>query len=380
MGQRHSPLESVVTAATLRETFTNRRVFVTGHTGFKGSWLSAWLTLLGAEVTGFALAPERDEDHFHLLGLKQRMRHIEGDIRDAAALETALRSAAPEFVFHLAAQPLVRRSYLQPRHTFETNVAGSVNLLEAVRAVPAVRALIYVTSDKCYREAAMPGGYREDDALGGCDPYSASKACAELVFASYHASFLAGRPDFAAASVRAGNVIGGGDWAEDRIVPDCVRALRADQPILIRNPQAVRPWQHVLEALGGYLHLAALLGSERGKEFDGAWNFGPNQESHRTVQELVRAVITNWGAGNVRYSAFHGPPQPVEAHSLVLNCDKARQQLGWRPRWDFAGAVRETIAWYRESAASPNTWELTARQIESYAEASAGPGALREIA
>lgn len=275
VGRGLSAVESVVTIKTLRETYANRRVFVTGHTGFKGSWLSSWLTLLGAEVTGFALAPEREQDHFHRLGLSQRMRHIEGDIRDAGGLETALRNAAPEFVFHLAAQALVRRSYVEPKQTFETNVAGSVNLLEAVRATPSVRALVYVTSDKCYREAATPGGYREADPLGGRDPYSASKACAELVFTSYQASFLAQRATFAAASVRAGNVIGGADWAQDRIVPDCVRALLVDQPILIRNPQAVRPWQHVLEALGGYLHLAALLASERGKEFEGAWNFGP---------------------------------------------------------------------------------------------------------
>ena len=380
MGGRHSAVAGVVTAADLRGTFANRRVFVTGHTGFKGSWLSAWLTLLGAEVTGYALAPERDRDHFHLLGLDRRMRHIEGDIRDAARLEAAVREAAPEFVFHLAAQPLVRRSYVQPRHTFETNVSGSVNLLEAVRETPSVRTLVYVTSDKCYREAATPGGYREGDALGGRDPYSASKACAELVFVSYQASFLAERPGFAAASVRAGNVIGGGDWAEDRIVPDCVRALEAGQPILIRNPQAVRPWQHVLEALGGYLHLAALLAGGRGKEFEGAWNFGPNLESHRNVQDLVRAVIATWGSGSVRYPAFHGQPQPVEAHTLVLNCEKARQQLGWRPRWDFAEAVRQTMLWYRQSADNSKTWDLTAGQIEGYAGAWSNPEALRETA
>lgn len=353
-------------ARLFAESFANRRVFVTGHTGFKGSWLSAWLTMLGADVTGFALPPERDGDLFERLGLARRMRHIEGDIRDAASLREALRAAQPEFVFHLAAQPLVRRSYQQPKETFETNVSGSIHLLEAVRSTASARVLIYVTSDKCYREGTTANGYREGDPLGGRDPYSASKACAELVFASYHASFLQQRPGFAAASVRAGNVIGGGDWAEDRIVPDCVRALAAGQPVLIRNPQAIRPWQHVLEALGGYLHLAARLATTRGKDFEGAWNFGPKLESHRMVQDLVKAVLDNWGSGCALFPASSRTQEPAEAQTLVLNCDKARQQIGWTPRWEFGHAVRQTIAWYKAAGESGDAWDLTASQISAY--------------
>ena len=259
--------------------FENKRVFITGHTGFKGSWLASWLTLLGADVTGYALPPEHGEEaHFRLLGLASRIRHIEADIRNAECLNTALSDAEPEFIFHLAAQPLVRRSYVEPKVTFDTNVGGSVNLLEAVRRTPSVRVLLYITSDKCYGHVPKPGGYRETDPLGSGDPYSASKACAELVFSSYQSSFFQHKNGFAAASVRAGNVIGGGDWSEDRIVPDSIRALRADQPILVRNPHAIRPWQHVLEALGGYLLIASLLYT-RGREFEGAWNFGPGSGS-----------------------------------------------------------------------------------------------------
>lgn len=367
-------------ASPLGAAFRGRRVFVTGHTGFKGSWLAAWLDLLGAEVTGFALPPEPG-DLFERLGLARRMRHLEGDIRDGDGLTAAMRASEPEFVFHLAAQPLVRRSYQQPRETFATNVAGSINLLEAVRSTPTVRALIYVTSDKCYREGLAPEGYREGDALGGRDPYSASKACAELVFASYHASYLAQRPALAAASVRAGNVIGGGDWAADRIVPDCVRALGAGQPVAIRNPLAVRPWQHVLEALGGYLHLAALLANGRGKELEGAWNFGPRLESHRPVQDLVKAVLDQWGSGCALFPARPPGGEPAEAHRLVLNCDKARQQLGWKPCWDFKQAVRHTIGWYKAVRDGVDAWDLTAAQIAAYQRtAEAAAPAMKETA
>ena len=238
--------------------FAKRRVFITGHTGFKGSWLTVWLHLLGAEITGFSLPPQRGNDHFEELGLRRMIRHIEGDVRDAAALTEAMGKSRPEFVFHLAAQPLVRRSYRDPKMTFDTNIGGSVNLLEAVRSVSSVRVLIYVTSDKCYRPRERARGFKETDPLGGHDPYSTSKACAELILSSYQSSFFEGSK-VSAASVRAGNIIGGGDWSEDRIVPDCIRALSAGRAIPVRNPDAVRPWQHVLEPLGGYLALAARL-------------------------------------------------------------------------------------------------------------------------
>lgn len=349
---------------TFANVFANKKVFLTGHTGFKGSWLATWLTLLGAEVTGYALPPEHEDAHFHLLGLRSRLRHIEADIRDDRRLQEALESAAPDFVFHLAAQPLVRRSYVEPKATFDTNVGGSVNVLEAVRNVPTVRVLLYITSDKCYGHAPKPGGYREDDPMGSGDPYSTSKACAELVFSSYQSSFFNHRDGFAAASVRAGNVIGGGDWSEDRIVPDCIRALRARQPIVIRNPHAVRPWQHVLEAVGGYLLLASRLYGE-GRKFQGAWNFGPDLESHRPVQDLVQTVIQDWGSGSMTI-ANPELQRFTEAPALYLNCDKARDELGWHPAWNFAGAIGRTVHWYREYEGGRDVVEMTTSQIEDY--------------
>lgn len=345
--------------------FQNRRVFVTGHTGFKGSWLSTWLTLLGAKVTGYALPPERGQDLFTLLGLANRMRHVEGDIRDGLHLRNALETAQPEFVFHLAAQPLVLRSYQDPKTTFDTNVGGSVNLLEAVRGVPGVRVLIYVTSDKCYRNEGGPAAFRETDPLGGHDPYSASKACAELVLASYQASFFrAASPRIATASVRAGNVIGGGDWADNRILPDCIRALGSERPIVVRNADSVRPWQHVLDALSGYLQLAACLDTTGAGKYDGAWNFGPGAESHRSVGELVDSVLAAWGCGE--RSANAPGSKPAEAGKLYLNCEKARSVLGWRPAWDFEETVKHTVDWYRRALGGSDIWGLTARQIEDY--------------
>ena len=350
---------------TFQNAFAGKRVFITGHTGFKGSWLAAWLHVLGADVTGFAQPPEYAFSHFEQLGLANRIRHIEGDIRDASSLRRALCGARPEFVFHLAAQPLVRRSYAEPKLTFDTNVGGSVNLLEAVRDCDAVRALIYVTSDKCYRNRESREGYRETDELGGHDPYSASKACAELVLASYRSSFFsAPGASIMAASVRAGNTIGGGDFAEDRIVPDCIRALAAGRPIPVRNPHAIRPWQHVLEPLSGYLALASRLYT--GEDLRGAWNFGPERESHRTVGELVNTVIESWGSGS-KELVFGGGLG--ETSTLYLNCDKSERELGWRPVFGFRQAVRRTVDWYREAAAGAGVWELTTAQIDEYSAA-----------
>jgi len=266
--------------------FKDRRVLITGDTGFKGSWLSHWLNMLGADVTGYALPPKNRGDLFNQLRLQRRIHHVNGDIRNSAGLRKVFLHFRPEIVFHLAAQSLVRVSYADPAGTIETNVAGSAHLLDAVRRQPSVRALIYITSDKCYLNKEWAWAYRENDELGGRDPYSASKAAAELIFASYSASYFADRKTLGAASVRAGNVIGGGDWAIDRIVPDCIRALQKNRAIELRHPSAVRPWQHVLDPLYGYLVLAARLHAHP-KDFSGSWNFGPSIHSSRTVHEVA---------------------------------------------------------------------------------------------
>jgi CDP-glucose 4,6-dehydratase len=343
--------------------FRGKRVLVTGDTGFKGSWLCLWLHELGAEVVGFALPPERDNDHFPLLGLDRLIRHETGDIRDPDSLKRLCLEFQPEFLFHLAAQSLVRSSYEEPKATFDINVGGSVNVLEAVRATPSLRSVIYVTSDKCYRNREWLWGYRESDELGGHDPYSASKAAAEIVFSSYLDSFFRSRGDLGVASVRAGNVIGGGDWAQDRIIPDCIRALLEHKPILVRNPVATRPWQHVLEPLSGYLLTAARLYSEP-KLYSGAWNFGPAGESIRTVAELAEKVVGCWGEGTVQVATQVGAPH--EATLLHLNCDKAHHLLRWAPRWNFERAVTETVAWYRIVASGESVRDLSRGQINSY--------------
>jgi CDP-glucose 4,6-dehydratase len=360
VGRRQRAVENV---EAMIDFFAGKRVLVTGHTGFKGSWLSAWLLKLGAEVTGYALAPLTAEDHFVRLGLEKRMRHIEGDLLDTAKLNATFRGARPEFVFHLAAQALVRRSYAEPKLTFDTNVTGGVNLLESVRATPEVRTLVFITSDKCYRNHEWVWGYRESDELGGDDPYSASKAAAELVFRSYAASFFANRENFAAATARAGNVIGGGDYAADRIVPDCIRALHGGQPIIVRRPEATRPWQHVMEPLSGYLALARAL-STGGKKFGGGWNFGPVKDSNRSVRDLVERVIAGWGGGEMKIE--RPVDAPHESRLLHLNCDKAHGELGWRPTWHFAEGVDETTRWYREAHNGADAWALTTGQIAAY--------------
>ena len=343
--------------------YKGKRVFVTGDTGFKGSWLCWWLVQLGAEVGGYALAPRPANAHFCLLNLAGEMEHVDGDIRDFAALDKALAGFGPEIVFHLAAQPLVRASYAEPRRTVDTNVGGSSNLLDAICRSPSVRALVFITSDKCYRNKEWVWGYRETDELGGHDPYSASKAAAELVFAGYWDSFFKERAGFGAGSVRAGNVIGGGDWSENRIVPDCIRWLQAGQPIVLRNPMATRPWQHVLEPLSGYLLLGSRLLAEP-KRFSGAWNFGPRCDCAHPVQEVAERIVRLWGSGEVR--TVPDPKALAEAGWLQLNCDKAHLELGWRPRWDFERAVGEAVAWYKEISCGRPAREVTSRQIEQY--------------
>ncbi len=346
-------------------SFKGRRVLVTGDTGFKGSWLCLWLHQLGAQVYGYALPPEREDDHFNQLKLDKYIEHITGDIRDLAAVTQAFERSQPEIVFHLAAQPLVRYSYAEPKLTFDTNVAGSVNILEAARECKTLKALVYVTSDKCYRNNEWIWGYRENDELGGHDPYSASKAAAELVFSSYQDSFFHARPNFGAATVRAGNVIGGGDWALDRIVPDAIRALRCGEPIKIRNPNSTRPWQHVLEPLSGYLMTAANL-LDKPKRFSGAWNFGPDSESIRTVGDLANMLVAGWGSGKLEIAQQSNAPH--EACLLHLNCDKAHQLMHWRPKWNVNRAIAETVGWYREVHEGRDAMAVSSRQIQAYME------------
>ncbi len=349
--------------AKIRQTFKNKRVFVTGDTGFKGSWLCLWLLELGAQVCGYALKPRRPSDHYVLLGLQKRIHHIDGDIRNARALRQALCAEKPDFVFHLAAQALVRRSYLEPQYTFAANVIGSVNLLEAVRVCASPRAVVYVTSDKCYLNKETRRGYCETDELGGKDPYSGSKAAAEFAYRSYWESFFRQRAGLGMASVRAGNVIGGGDYNEDRIIPDCLRFLQAGAPIVLRNPKATRPWQHVIDVLFGYLTLSAYLAADP-KKYSGTYNFGPQEKAVKTVRELACEVIANYGSGRIKTENI-SPGMP-EAGLLYLNCAKARSTLGWRCRWDFKQAVRATVSWYQQVAAGASPLTVSRRQVRGY--------------
>lgn len=344
-------------------SLSGKRVFVTGHTGFKGSWLSFLLSELGADVMGYALAPDTSPSHFALLKLERRVRHVIGDTRDLARLDQHLRSFEPEYVFHLAAQPLVRRSYDDPIGTLQTNVLGSAHLLEAIRHCESVRSLVYATSDKCYENLDWVWGYRESDRLGGHDPYSASKAAAELVFSAFTRSFFSSRKRLGAASVRAGNVIGGGDWAPDRIVPDCIRAVQTGQPVQLRCPTATRPWQHVLEPLSGYLLLASLL-YERPEQYSGAWNFGPATQEVRTVQEVATSIIHHLGRGSI--APAPSPDGPHEAGYLQLNCDKAHQLLGWYPRWGVDQALEATAQWYAAVLDGSEAERITRAQIKDY--------------
>ena len=345
------------------DIYRGRKVFITGHTGFKGAWLAFLLHEAGAEVMGYALPPATDNNHFDQLDLASKIRHHPGDIRDDVALSRALGDFQPDFVFHLAAQALVRSSYADPVETFSTNVLGSTHLLEAVRQCESVRSLVYITSDKCYENVEWVWGYRENDQLGGADPYSASKAAAELVFSSYTRSFFAKRPSLGAASARAGNVIGGGDWAIDRIIPDCIRAISSEQPIVLRNPSATRPWQHVLEPLSGYLLLAAKLFEEPAR-WGGAWNFGPSSHDVRTVMDVAQHMVARIGSGSIRVETQ--PGQLHEARLLQLNCDKANQLLGWAPRWNVNQALDATAHWYKAALHGTDAEIVTRQQLKEY--------------
>jgi CDP-glucose 4,6-dehydratase len=343
--------------------YAGRRVLVTGHTGFKGSWLCEWLLSLGAEVTGFALPPVTEPALFDQLGLENRMRHVTGDIREIGTVARVVEETRPEFVFHLAAQPLVRLSYDIPVETYATNVMGTIHVMEALRvyrnASSAPVVAVMVTTDKCYENREWLHSYREEDPMGGYDPYSSSKGAAEIAIAAYRRSYFhpagTATPPVLLASARAGNVIGGGDWALDRIVPDCIRSLQKNEAIPVRNKVATRPWQHVLEPLSGYLSLAAsLAGLENVKapwpgraELCSAFNFGPNLSSNRSVAVLVREVLKHWPG---EWSDQSDPNAVHEAKLLNLATDKAFHLLGWKPAWDFEETIHETVAWYRDSA------------------------------
>lgn len=351
--------------------YRGKRVLVTGHTGFKGSWLCDWLLLLGAEVSGYSLPPGTHPSLFELLRLDGRLaRHRLADIRDTGSLAAAFDASDPDVVFHLAAQPLVRLSYSHPAETYQTNVMGTVNLLEAARQRNRPCTVVIVTTDKCYENKEWVHSYREQDPMGGLDPYSSSKGCCELVVAAYRHSYFRGADsNVRVASARAGNVIGGGDWARDRIVPDCVRSLRAATPIQVRNKVSTRPWQHVLEPLSGYLLLGAELTGARAARLEqlaSAFNFGPALTANRTVAALVDEVLLHWPGSWVDRS---DPMAEHEATLLNLSTDKAHHLLGWQTAWDFPQAVKSTVDWYRaqaEDKADPSA--LTTAQIKLYAE------------
>ena len=329
-----------------------RRVFLTGHTGFKGAWLSLWLQRLGAQLTGYALAPPTQPSLFELARVGEGMTSVIRDIGDASALRESLAEARPEVVIHMAAQPLVRASYAEPAETYRVNVMGTVALLDAVRHAPGLRALVNVTTDKCYENREWHWGYRENDRLGGFDPYSNSKACSELVTQSFRDAFFAparhAQHGVGVATARAGNVIGGGDWGADRLVPDVVRAFAAGQVARIRRPDAIRPWQHVLEPLSGYLRLAERLCGD-GPRFASGWNFGPGDADARPVRWVVEELARRWGGG-ARWEIDAGE-HPHEAHFLKLDISKARADLGWQPRLSLGQALDWTVAWHR--AAEP---------------------------
>ncbi len=330
---------------SFRDLFRGKKVLVVGHTGFKGSWLSLWLTSLGADVVGYSLYLPSTPCNFSVCDLTHHLTHVEGDVRDLDGLRRVFDYHLPEVVFYLAAQPIVRRSYAEPKLTFDTNVGGTVNLLECLRLTSTVKAAVIITSDKCYKNVEWVWGYRENDALGGDDPYGASKGCAEIVCNSYARSFF-DKSDFPRiATTRAGNVIGGGDWAADRIVPDCVRSWAEGKEVVVRNPRATRPWQHVLEPLSGYLWLGANLLQTR-QFHNEPFNFGPDQKVNKTVANLIEAFILSWGPAKWREEQVG---TPIKENTLLkLSCDKALSLLGWHPVLSFQETVRMTSDWYRD--------------------------------
>lgn len=356
------------------DMYRGKRVLLTGHTGFKGAWLAIWLHSLGAKVTGYALAPPTDPSLFEIAGCSSSLNHVEADIRNASLLQQVVNDVRPQVLFHLAAQPLVRLSYEQPMETLSTNIIGTANLLESVRmrsngGDPC--AVVIVTSDKCYENREWVYGYREEDPLGGHDPYSMSKGSAELVVSSWRRSFFPGNRiavhGVRLASVRAGNVIGGGDWGKDRIVVDCIAALRSGKPIGVRNPHAIRPWQHVLEPLSAYLQLGSILLDEdpsKAGRYAEAWNFGPSVDGLWTVGRLVEEVVRRWGQGS--WKDISHQDSVHEANFLSLNCDKAYHRMGWKPVWDVSRAVEKTVSWFKALESGTDMREVSISQIAEY--------------
>lgn len=347
--------------------YKGKTVLVTGHTGFKGSWMSIWLNELGAKVIGYGLDPYTDKDNFVLSNLKDKMVDIRGDIRDEKKLQEVFKKYKPEIVFHLAAQPLVRLSYEKPKETYETNVIGTLNVLECIRKCQNTKVGIMITTDKCYENKEQIWPYRESDPMGGYDPYSSSKGCCELLISSYRNSFMNPK-DYeehgkAVASVRAGNVIGGGDFSKDRIVPDCIKSLMNGETINIRSPKAVRPWQHVLEPLSGYMLLAKKLYEDPVKYASG-WNFGPDNNSIVEVSKIVDLIIKNWGSG--MWKDTSNKKEPHEANLLTLDCTKAKTYLGWKPRLSIEEAINYTVDWYKKNINKIDTYSLCVEQIKNY--------------
>ncbi len=351
---------------TLTDFYQGKRVLITGHTGFKGAWLAVWLKRLGAQVAGFALAPSGDRPSlFGAAAVAEGMVSTLGDVRDLELLRQVMTDQQPEMVFHLAAQAFVRRSYRMPIETLSTNVMGTANLLEAARGTPSVRAIIDVTTDKVYEERPQLTSFREDDPLGGHDPYSASKACVEMIVSAYRRSFYSEENGPQLATARAGNVLGGGDWGEDRLVPDFVCSLVEDRPVVLRRPHAVRPWQHVLEPLSGYLLLGQKL-IEVGPPFAQAWNFGPPEDSHETVEQLSVRLIDTWGQGRTQVDESVDP-HLHEARYLALDWTKAKDRLGWSPKLSLDETIRLTAQWYQAYRTNPTSAaRLTEQQIDDY--------------
>lgn len=350
-----------------RDFWNGKRVFLTGHTGFKGSWLCLWLNSLGAEVTGYSLEPPTEPSLFNLCGIDSLVESVTGDIRDLGLLQKSIAEAKPEIVIHMAAQPLVRDSYLNPVETYAINVMGTVNLMEAVRNGKGVRAVINVTTDKCYENKEWFWGYRENEPFGGYDPYSNSKACSELVTAAYRDSFFNPKDyekhHLAVASARAGNVIGGGDWGKDRLITDCLAALLQGEKIRIRNPNSIRPWQHVLEPLCGYMNLAEKLYVE-GPAFAEGWNFGPDESDAKTVKWIVERLCQRWD-GEAGYQIDHGD-HPHEANYLKLDCSKAKTRLNWSPRWSLDKTIDKIIEWVSAFKEGNDVKAMCLKQIAEY--------------
>ena len=346
--------------------YQGKKIFITGHTGFKGSWLSLWLKELGAQVTGFALDPYTSKDNFVLSGLSSKIEDIRGDIRNAEKLDKMIQQIQPDIIFHLAAQPLVRLSYQQPVETYQTNLIGSLHVMEAFRKCTSAKTAVMITTDKCYENTEKMDGYRETDPMGGYDPYSSSKGATELAISSWRRSFMNpkeyNKHGKSIASVRAGNVIGGGDWTTDRIIPDCVRALESNKTIAIRNPKAIRPWQHVLEPLNGYLLLAKKMWEEPAQYCEG-WNFGPNMEAVENVWTVASKVIQYYGSGTLTdHSSVNAPH---EANLLILDIQKAKTKLNWLPRMNIDQTIKMTVDWYRNYQNS-DVYQLCLKQIQQY--------------